>query len=188
MRQPSALCPAKRNPFAWANTNVDASATPGNENRPSASEVVSVRAGASPDWKTVAPATGFPFASTTRPASVRVFGGFCSVIVTSVSRPASIDLLWGVLNFSVELSGTLTVMYRVPTESSGTSNRPDASGTASVLPLDPSGPPAVETVNRRSLSPWSALGSSTTIRPAKRPTGATRSTNSPSEPEVVDAS
>ena len=101
------LRPAKRNPFARANTKVDASATPDNENRPSASDDVSVRAGASPDWKTVAPATGSPFASTIRPASVRVFAGFCSVIVTSVSRPASIDLFRGCDEFQRGLLGHL---------------------------------------------------------------------------------
>ena len=63
--------PVKRYPAFLTKTNAGASKTPGIVNRPSSSVVSLVRLGPSPDWKTSAPATALPSASTTRPATDR---------------------------------------------------------------------------------------------------------------------
>ena len=61
----------KRYPAFLTKTKPGASMTSGIVNRPSSSVVSLVRFGPSPDWKTSAPATPLPSASTTRPATDR---------------------------------------------------------------------------------------------------------------------
>ncbi len=58
----STIAPPNRNPAFSANTKASPLGTPASRNRPSASVVVAVRLGASPDWKTEAPATPVPLA------------------------------------------------------------------------------------------------------------------------------
>ena len=56
------IAPPNRNPAFSANTKAAPLGTPASRNRPWSSVVVAVRLGASPDWKTEAPATPLPVA------------------------------------------------------------------------------------------------------------------------------
>ncbi len=83
------VAPPKRNPGASAKTRAGPPETPCRRKRPSASVLADVHFGPSPAFETVAPGTGFPSRSTTRPKTTRTPRDRLRVRSGSVRRSSS---------------------------------------------------------------------------------------------------